>query len=38
MVTPNLTDDEAKARFVQGFETAVLPSGKGYVRVTPQPQ
>jgi len=37
MVTPNLTDEEAHSKFPQGFEKVSLPSGKGYIRLTPQP-
>eukprot|EP00246_Nothoceros_aenigmaticus_P012108 TRINITY_DN3596_c0_g1_i2.p1 TRINITY_DN3596_c0_g1~~TRINITY_DN3596_c0_g1_i2.p1 ORF type:complete len:223 (+),score=33.54 TRINITY_DN3596_c0_g1_i2:115-783(+) len=37
MVVPSLSDEAAKAKFPKGFEKATLPSGKGYIRVTPQP-
>ncbi|KAH7307810.1 hypothetical protein KP509_22G078700 [Ceratopteris richardii] len=37
MVLPTLSDDEAKTMFPKGFETVAVPSGKGYLRVTPQP-
>ncbi|KAI5069579.1 hypothetical protein GOP47_0015880 [Adiantum capillus-veneris] len=37
MVLPNFSDDEARRKFPKGFETIAVPSGKGYLRVTPQP-
>ena len=37
MVVPKLSDDEAKAAFPKGFEKVELPSGKGYLRFTPNP-
>eukprot|EP00735_Rhodelphis_limneticus_P013588 TRINITY_DN743_c0_g1::TRINITY_DN743_c0_g1_i1::g.18449::m.18449 TRINITY_DN743_c0_g1::TRINITY_DN743_c0_g1_i1::g.18449 ORF type:complete len:237 (+),score=86.64,sp/Q5ZJF4/PRDX6_CHICK/60.73/3e-91,AhpC-TSA/PF00578.16/1.2e-27,Redoxin/PF08534.5/1.4e-14,1-cysPrx_C/PF10417.4/7.2e-11,AhpC-TSA_2/PF13911.1/0.13 TRINITY_DN743_c0_g1_i1:40-711(+) len=37
MVVPSVSDDDAKAKFPKGFETISLPSGKGYIRKTPQP-
>jgi len=37
MVIPTLTDEEATKKFAKGFERVELPSGKGYVRLTPQP-
>lgn len=37
MVVPTLTDEQAAEKFPKGFEKAQLPSGKGYIRVTPQP-
>eukprot|EP01023_Acetabularia_acetabulum_P062376 TRINITY_DN766_c1_g1_i3.p1 TRINITY_DN766_c1_g1~~TRINITY_DN766_c1_g1_i3.p1 ORF type:complete len:226 (-),score=51.18 TRINITY_DN766_c1_g1_i3:578-1255(-) len=37
MVVPSLSDEQAKEKFPKGFETASLPSGKAYVRLTPQP-
>lgn len=37
MVLPVLTDDEAKAKFPKGFQKVAVPSGKNYIRITPQP-
>jgi 1-Cys peroxiredoxin 6 len=37
MVVPTLSDEEALKKFEKGFEKVELPSGKGYVRLTPQP-
>jgi 1-Cys peroxiredoxin 6 len=37
MVVPSLTDEQAEKRFAKGFEKATLPSGKGYIRLTPDP-
>merc|ERR1712037_336590 len=37
MVVPGLTDEQAQKRFAKGFEKATLPSGKGYIRLTPDP-
>eukprot|EP00891_Asterochloris_glomerata_P006702 jgi/Astpho2/6702/Aster-05054 len=37
MVVPTLSDDDANKKFPKGFEKASLPSGKGYIRTTPQP-
>ena len=37
MVVPGLTDEQANERFKAGFEKATLPSGKGYIRTTPDP-
>lgn len=37
MVTPNLSDEQAKNKFSKGFEKKEVPSGKGYIRLTPQP-
>lgn len=37
MVIPTLSDEEAQKKFPKGFSTAKLPSGKAYVRTTPQP-
>lgn len=37
VVVPGLTDDQANAKFPKGFKKAELPSGKGYLRLTPQP-
>ncbi|KAL3160929.1 Peroxiredoxin-6 [Trebouxia sp. C0009 RCD-2024] len=37
MVTPNLSDDQAHQKFSKGFEKKDVPSGKGYIRLTPQP-
>ena len=37
MVVPGLSDEQAKEKFAAGFEKADLPSGKGYIRLTPDP-
>ncbi|BDA42933.1 Peroxiredoxin-6 [Coccomyxa sp. Obi] len=37
MVVPTLSDEQATAKFPKGFEKASLPSGKGYIRTTEQP-
>ncbi|CAO2821695.1 unnamed protein product [Amaranthus hypochondriacus] len=34
VISPSVNDDEAKKMFPQGFETADLPSKKGYLRFT----
>lgn len=34
VISPSVSDEEAKKMFPQGFETAKLPSGKGYLRFT----
>lgn len=34
VIAPSVSDDEAKKMFPQGFETADLPSKKGYLRFT----
>lgn len=38
MVIPSLSDEEAKQLFPGGVCTKELPSGKKYLRYTPQPQ
>ncbi len=37
MVVPTISEDEAKALFPKGVFTKDLPSGKKYIRYTPQP-
>jgi 1-Cys peroxiredoxin 6 len=37
MVVPSLSNDAAAAKFPKGFETVEVPSGKSYIRLTPQP-
>jgi len=37
MVVPSLSNEDATKLFPKGFETAPLPSGKSYVRLTPDP-
>ena len=37
MVVPSLNNEEATKLFPKGFETANLPSGKTYLRLTPDP-
>lgn len=36
MILPNVSNDEAASLF-PGFVTAKVPSGKPYIRTTPQP-
>lgn len=38
MVAPTLPDEEAKKLFPKGVFTKDLPSGKKYLRYTPQPE
>lgn len=38
MVVPTLPDEEAKKLFPKGVFTKDLPSGKKYLRYTPQPE
>ena len=33
-ICPSVSDDEAKQMFPQGYQTADLPSNKGYLRFT----
>ena len=37
MIAPSLSDEEAVKKFPKGFETVQVPSGKNYIRITPQP-
>lgn len=37
MVLPTLKDEEANDLFPKGFSVINLPSGKPYLRITPQP-
>eukprot|EP00884_Botryococcus_braunii_P020576 jgi/Botrbrau1/7201/Bobra.0300s0027.1 len=37
MVVPSISDHDASRLLPKGFERAELPSGKGYIRITPQP-
>lgn len=37
MVLPSLSDAAAMEKFPKGFETVAVPSGKAYIRLTPQP-
>ncbi|KAJ7515268.1 hypothetical protein O6H91_22G008200 [Diphasiastrum complanatum] len=37
MVSPSVSDEEARQVFPEGFESVQVPSGKGYMRLTPQP-
>ncbi|XP_006658017.1 1-Cys peroxiredoxin A [Oryza brachyantha] len=34
VIPPGVSDEEARSKFPQGFDTADLPSGKGYLRFT----
>ncbi|CEL95637.1 unnamed protein product [Vitrella brassicaformis CCMP3155] len=38
MVVPSLTDDDAKTKLAKGFEKVDVPSGKNYIRMTPDPR
>jgi len=38
MVQPSVSDEEARTMFPDGFRTIEVPSGKHYVRITPQPK
>ncbi len=38
MVVPSLTDEQATANFPKGFKKVEVPSGKGYIRLTPDPR
>ncbi|GBG28652.1 Peroxiredoxin-6 [Hondaea fermentalgiana] len=38
MVVPSLSDEQATAKFPKGFEKVDVPSGKGYLRFTPDPR
>eukprot|EP00249_Psilotum_nudum_P006670 c19969_g1_i1 orf=318-983(-) len=37
MVIPTLSNEAAKEKFPKGIETIAVPSGKDYIRLTPQP-
>jgi 1-Cys peroxiredoxin 6 len=37
MIQPSVPHDDAVKKFPKGWETAKVPSGKGYIRLTPQP-
>jgi 1-Cys peroxiredoxin 6 len=37
MVVPSLSNEAAKEKFPKGFDTVEVPSGKSYIRLTPQP-
>jgi len=37
MVLPSISDEEAEKHFPKGFQKVDLPSGKGYLRFTPDP-
>lgn len=37
MVLPTLSDTDAEKLFAKGFEKKEVPSGKGYIRMTPDP-
>ena len=38
MVLPSISEDDAKKLFPAGVEVHEVPSGKKYLRTTPQPQ
>jgi len=38
MITPNVKPEEAPVLFPKGFKTFDVPSGKHYIRLTPQPE
>jgi len=37
MITPNVSEEDAKTKFPKGWDKVEVPSGKGYIRLTPQP-
>lgn len=37
VIVPTISDEQAKDKFPKGWKTAELPSGKGYLRLTPEP-
>eukprot|EP00164_Ancoracysta_twista_P001062 GFYU01001383.1.p2 GENE.GFYU01001383.1~~GFYU01001383.1.p2 ORF type:complete len:242 (+),score=87.25 GFYU01001383.1:58-726(+) len=37
MIVPSVSSEDAKTKFPKGFKTVDTPSGKPYIRVTPQP-
>jgi len=37
MIVPSISNEDAKGKFPKGWETVEVPSGKGYLRLTPQP-
>ena len=38
MILPTVSNDDAQKLFPKGFKTAQVPSGKSYMRLTPQPE
>mmetsp|Transcript_15184 Transcript_15184/g.18420 ORF Transcript_15184/g.18420 Transcript_15184/m.18420 type:complete len:227 (-) Transcript_15184:81-761(-) len=38
MVIPSISNEEAETKFPKGFKVAEMPSGKGYMRFTPDPR
>lgn len=38
MVVPSVSNDDAKTMFPKGFKIHDVPSGKGYIRTTEQPE
>ena len=38
MVVPSVNNDDAKKMFPKGFKIHDVPSGKGYIRTTDQPE
>ena len=37
MIVPSVSNDDAATLFPKGFKVADVPSGKPYIRITPQP-
>jgi 1-Cys peroxiredoxin 6 len=37
MIQPSVSEQEAQILFPKGYETVAVPSGKEYIRLTPQP-
>ncbi len=37
MIQPSVSQEDAVKKFPKGWETVEVPSGKGYIRLTPQP-
>lgn len=38
MILPTVSHEEAMQKFPMGFQTVQVPSGKGYIRMVPQPE
>mmetsp|Transcript_7400 Transcript_7400/g.11662 ORF Transcript_7400/g.11662 Transcript_7400/m.11662 type:complete len:95 (+) Transcript_7400:661-945(+) len=38
MILPSISDDQAQEQFQKGFSTKQMPSGKSYMRFTPDPR
>lgn len=38
MILPSVSNEDAQKIFPKGFEVKQVPSGKPYLRITPQPE